>query len=156
MGYYINLTDSTFLIPAENLDSAYKALCDLNERDDLKHGGRYGGGKGRTQVWFSWMDPDYPSVCPDAESIFNALGFETSLTDDGALSLDFYDSKAGDEDKFLDAVAPFVEPGSYLSWRGEDGSIWRDIFDGKTRENQYAEITWHTYVSASAGGEGKP
>ena len=146
MGYYITLTGSSFTIPKEKLDDAYKALCELNKHDELKRGGSYGpredGSYGRTEVWFAWMDGDYPSKCKNAEEVFNALGFETSETSEGALSLDYYESKTGDEDCFLDAVAPFVDLGSTLEWRGEDGEMWRDLFNGKTRSRQSAVIGW--------------
>ena len=146
MGYYISLTGSSFTIPREKLDDAYKALCELNKHDELKRGGSYGpredGSHGQIEVWFAWMDPDYPSKCKNAEEIFAALGFDTSETSAGALSLDYYESKAGDEDYFLDAVTPFVDPGSTLEWRGEDGEMWRDLFNGKTRSRQSAVIGW--------------
>ena len=146
MGYYITLTGSSFTIPREKLDDAYKALCELNKHDELKRGGSWGqlgGGEyGRTEVWFAWMDSDYPSKCKNAEEVFNALRFDTSQTSAGALSLDCFDSKAGDEDYFLDAVTPFVDPGSALEWRGEDGEMWRDLFNGKTRSRQSAVISW--------------
>lgn len=141
MGYYITLTGSSFTIPKEELDDAYKALCELNKQLVMKRGGSYGP-LGRTGVWFAWMDSDYPSKCKNAEEVFNALGFETSETSAGELSLDYYDSKAGDEDYFLDAVTPFVDPGSTLEWRGEDGEMWRDLFNGKTRSRQSAVIGW--------------
>ena len=47
------------------------------------------------------------------------------------LYLEAYDSKAGAEDHFLEAVAPFVTPGSYIEWRGEDDTMWRQDFDGQ-------------------------
>ena len=42
MGYYVT-GEGSITIPAENLDAAYDALVELNRRDDLKTGGRYGG-----------------------------------------------------------------------------------------------------------------
>jgi len=31
------------------------------------------------------------------------------------------------EDVFTAAVAQFVEDGSFLDWRGEDGQLWREV-----------------------------
>jgi D-mannonate dehydratase len=51
------------------------------------------------------------------------------------------DSMRGDED-MLDALAPFVENGSYLQMNGEEGEIWRWVFkDGKLYSVQ-AELTF--------------
>lgn len=33
---------------------------------------------------------------------------------------------------FLKEIAPFVKAGSYIEMEGEDGGIWRWVFDGKT------------------------
>lgn len=34
------------------------------------------------------------------------------------------------------------EPGSYIEMRGEDGALWRWVFDGKTCKEITAKITW--------------
>lgn len=141
MGYYVTLTDADWGIPEEKWDAAFQALVELNKRDDLKTGGRWSGGK-RVEKWFAWMDTDYPEkALAEYEEkklphplvwVFQELGFdwETGL-DDEEFRLTYYDSKAGGEDHFLAAVAPFVRPGSYLEWRGEDGEMWRQEFDGE-------------------------
>jgi hypothetical protein len=54
---------------------------------------------------------------------------------DGSLSLVHYDSKVGQEDLFLEAIAPFATPGSYIEWKGEDGFRWRDEVDGGTLQS---------------------
>jgi hypothetical protein len=141
MGYYVTCTDSNFVIPQENLGKAYEALCALNERDDLKTGGSWSGGK-KTEKWFAWMDPDYPSTCPDAESIFRELGFETDHDSKGGLCILYYDNKSGSEDLFLEAVAPYADEGSYLVWRGEDGEMWRNVVRNGVLHTQGAVISW--------------
>lgn len=42
----------------------------------------------------------------------------------------------------FDAMAPPVEPESWIEFRGEDGSIWRWIFDGKNAWEIRPEIVW--------------
>lgn len=142
MGYYVMLDESTATIPAQNLAEAYRRLCDLNKRDDLKTGGAWSGGR-QTARWFAWMDADYPSKCPDAAAIFEMLGFYTSILEDGSLSLDEYDSKTGSEDIFLNAVSDLFAPGSFMVWRGEDGAMWRTVLGGRTAINQSPTITWN-------------
>lgn len=126
MGYYVNAFEADWVIPTENLDAAYEAMCKLNERDDLKTGGRYIGGI-MVDKWFSWMPINYPEVCKDAEEILNHLGFETDTDENGDLRICYYDSKTGAEEHFLAAIAPFSKPDSYIDWRGEDGALWRNI-----------------------------
>lgn len=42
----------------------------------------------------------------------------------------------------FDAMAPLVEPESWIEFSGEDGSIWRWVFDGKNAWEIRPEIVW--------------
>lgn len=136
MGYYINIEDSTFEIPADKLDDAYKAMCKLNESNEGKRGGSWpkpdpepsGPHDG---VWFAWMPWNYPEVCKDAQAIFEELGFYTHLDEeDGSLHIDGYDNKAGNEDLFLEAVSRFAT--GYITWRGEEGEQWMEEYGNES------------------------
>lgn len=140
MGYYVNIMEADFLIPTEHLDAAYRAMCDLNARDDLKTGGSWSGGK-QTEKWFAWMPSDYPSVCPDAASIFEELGFDVDVSKDG-LRINYYGNKTGAEEHFLNAVAPYVVSGSYIRWKGEDGALWSNNFVNGKMISKDATIQW--------------
>lgn len=123
MGYYVNTTGNDFIIPKENFEAAYKAMCDINQYDELKRGG--GGG----EKWFSWMRPNYPEVCKTIFDILDELGFDY-WTDDttGDITGVSYDNKMGNEDIFFCAIAPFVKEGSYINWNGEDHEQWQWLF----------------------------
>ena len=125
MGYYVTLIDANAVLPAAALDEAYKRLCDLNKRDELKKGGSSSGEK-----WFSWMPTDYPEQHTTAAEILGAVGF--SLYDNGAggLGVYEYDNKTGCEDVFIWAIADLFEADNYMTWRGEDGLQWRWQFGG--------------------------
>jgi hypothetical protein len=135
MGYYILLEDSDFTIKAEHLDEAYKRLCDLNLRDELKSSYTFlstrddfvgsTGLEGTPHLHFSWMKNDYPLHYKTADEIFQALGFETETLQDGSLLLFHYDSKIGSEAHFTNAVSDLAT-GS-LAWRGEDGERWKEV-----------------------------
>jgi hypothetical protein len=130
MGYYVTLIDSTAAIPADRLDECYKALCALNDRDNLKRGDAYQAGS-RTERWFAWMDANYPETCEDAKAVFEALGFECEQDEPtDPLRILSYDDKTGQEELFLSAAAPFMEPGSTMEWQGEEGERWLHKFDG--------------------------
>jgi hypothetical protein len=142
MGYYVTLTESNAVIPANKLDEAYKLLCALNERNDLKSGGVGGWTRGETpegetpidgphdKVWFSWMDWNYPETCPDAKSILKHVGFDVYVID-GDLTFGGYDDKTGCEDVFVAALAPVLASDDNRApqfvWRGEQGEFWRQI-----------------------------
>jgi len=148
MGYFVNITNQNFFVPKENFDAAYKAMCALNDRDDLKSGGSWGGNgitsdsprpEGMTYhpaKWFSWMPANYPAVCKDFLSILKELGFEYDLDDSGNLGLVHYDNKTGAEGHFFEAIAPFVQDGSFIEWRGEDGGEYRWLFTNGTCSEQ--------------------
>lgn len=142
MGYYVRLTNVDFTIPAEHLDAAYAAVCALNTTHHKeKRGGSWSGGK-ETEKWFSWMDPNYPDVCKDLVEVMEMLGFDCGIEDDGSFHIYSYDSKAGQEDLFLETLAPYVKDGSFLYWMGEDGEQWGNLYkDGKFHHAQ-AHITF--------------
>jgi len=140
MGYYVTLTDDNFVIPAEHEAAALQALKDLNKRDDLKTGGSWSGGR-QTAKWFAWMAPDYDKTVESVADVFEMLGFDTDVTDDGTHLLG-YDNKTGAEEHFLAVVAPFVEDGSFLEWRGEDGAMWRHVVENGKLHTKSATITW--------------
>lgn len=146
MGYNVNITGADFVIPADKLEPAFEALKALNKRDDIKSGRAAGtrpdGTYGIIEQYFSWMPANYDETCKDAEAVFKELGFETYLNEDGGLELTGYDSKAGDEDHFLEAVAPFVTPGSWIEWEGEDGTRWRHEFEGATITARPGRTVW--------------
>ena len=150
MGYWIEAMDVDFVIEKENLEKAYDALCELNKHDNLKYGrtGLTSKPKYSTSVsknpgkCFSWMDWNYDEIFETAQEILEELGFETILNADGDLEVHSYNSKSGSEEDFLNAVAPFAKDGSYTEWRGEDGFMWRNLFEDGVMTTQYAEIIW--------------
>ena len=87
------------------------------------------------------MDWNYDETCKSAEEIFSALGFYTEITDEGDLFIGMFSNKCGDENVFLQAVAPFVEDGSYIEWQGEDGNMWKNTFNNGKMKTQHATFS---------------
>lgn len=130
MGYYVEIVESTAYIPAHLTALAYERMCELNKRNDLKLGGSWFGGEQR-EWWFSWMDPNYPETCKDAQEVLEQLGFEVSKmievgVDGFGLKIVGYDSKTGQEDLFLCVIKDLIH--GKIKWEGEDGEKW--VFTG--------------------------
>jgi hypothetical protein len=142
MGYYVNIEAVNWLLPVVHEDAALQALKNLNDpsNDHLKRGGRFAGGK-ETAKWFSWMPEDYDKTVTTVYEVLDMLGFETEVLPEGT-RIRAYDSKTGQEDLFLETIAEFVEPGSFIEWRGEDGAAWRNDFDGKTMRTLEGRVTF--------------
>ena len=155
MGYTVTLEGSNAIIPADKLDEAYEILCNLNNYNRLKHGGnghsfdpvwREANEFGANEnVWFSWLDWNYPETCADTAAIIEQLGFGYNLDPNGLQFL-YYDNKTGSEDVFIAALAPVLAStdnvNPFFLWRGEDGEVWRQIvIDGEV-VNQSGRLTF--------------
>lgn len=148
MGHHVTITSAQFHIHPDYLDAACQALKELNKSDKGKSGINFGllpdGTRGVTGRVFSWMPADYDKTMHSVGEILEALGFAVEMTPDDGLMITEYDGPTGDEDVFLDALAPYVTAGSYLKWRSEDALLWEDHFDGFQRRT----FTGHSaYIS---------
>lgn len=140
MGYYINIDDADFCVPTESLDAAMNALRELDKRGELKVRTYFADGH-YAPSHFMWMPSDWAETTTSLRDFLALARFECSEDDDG-LRIFGFNSKAGDERLFLNAIAPFVRDGSYIIWLGEDGAKWRDRFaDGKMLSSE-ARIVW--------------
>jgi len=146
MGYYINLVSSNFEIP--ETQAVLEALKSINSQDDIKRGGSFGE---KRQFWFSWMPENYDVTVTSVKEVFELLGFEVETneiisTDKpwGTVKLIGYDNKTGQEDIFLQAVAPYVETYNHLEWRGESGEVWRDVVINGVMHRQQAKLVFDT------------
>lgn len=156
MGYYVNTTDCDFTIRRENYGEAYRLLCALNARDELKRGRRYPASLVRPEgsksiardpnVWFSWMPWNYDEVYGSAVEILNAVGFEV-VEGEGGICYVSYDCNSGCEEEFMAALAPVVEKGSYIEWQGEEpDDLYRYEFDGDKMRVLAGEVVWREAV----------
>lgn len=147
MGYFISTIDACFVLERENYGKAFRAVCELNARDELKTGGRHPATEvkpedskslGNPNVWFAWMPWDYDVTCSGIVEVFETLGFDV-IEDVRGISCLWYDGKSGAEEVFFEAVAPYVKEGSSITLQGEDGALIRYSFDGKGVEQSFGE-----------------
>lgn len=130
MGYYMEQRDSDFTIKQENIQRAWDALIKLFENGKRD---------------YSWVD---------TRSVLEAGSFRDAMEE--ARWVIYYDNNredvcgilfngekyGGDEVIILGAIAPYVENGSYIEMLGEDGEIWRWVFNDGCIEEKNAKIVW--------------
>jgi hypothetical protein len=119
MGYYAESSESNFKIPADKLESA---LAALNEWRNLFP---------EDARWF------YFSSADTLRELLEDVGFNTEMTDQG-LDVYGFDGKWFDQNKILTVLKDFVDADSYVTFIGEDHSMWQWTPEGVKE----ARITW--------------
>lgn len=125
MGYCIEQRDCKFYVVDE--EAALAAIKELAGKETMGPG------------HFSWVDTREFMAADTFEEAMDAWRWETNLYQKYIL---FNGEKLGDDKLLFDAIAPYVEAGSYIEMQGEDGAIWRWIFDGKTCREVTAKIVF--------------
>jgi hypothetical protein len=91
----------------------------------------------------AWVSSDKVLNATSFEEAINECRYGISRDSDGNINDVYFDGeKLGSDDKILDTIAPFVEKDSYIQMLGEDGSIWRWVFDGENVDEISPKIDW--------------
>ena len=124
MGYYMNQRDSNFYIKRKNVGAAHDALKCIGD--------------------VSWADSSVLKMSRSLAEAFDELRWRIEIDDDGNVDgIYFKGEKAGgDELVYFDAIAPYVKKGSFIEMAGEDGSMWRWVFNGKKCDEITPKIEW--------------
>lgn len=143
MGYCMDQRDNKFFIKADKKADALAAIKKLAETVQENGGGgvlERGGGWKRHYSWVNTKD------FVEAETLADALNewrWEIEENNDGDVNgIQFVGEKLGDDNFLFDAIAPFVQKGSFIEMQGEDGTMWRWSFTGKTCKEQDPTIIW--------------
>ena len=131
MGYCINLTDCEFGILKDNKEKALQAIKELMGKvGELRQGGD-----------FAWVSTGDVLASCSFEGAMECWRYPAESDDNGDIAyIQFDGEKLGEEHLMFQAIAPYVVAGSYLQFQGEDGSIWRWIFDGEKMIDKAATI----------------
>lgn len=128
MGYSFRIVESSFSVKRENEELAVKALAD--------------SAAAAPRVFQN----DIRRAKDNLQMALMAIGWEPEVDgDSNEISGKIYslwEKISGNELIIFDAIAPYVESGSYIYICGEDGEIWRWYFNGKNCVEQKAKITW--------------
>ena len=92
------------------------------------------------QKAFTQMDVQGTSIFADA---MRHCSWSVSLAAAGNVTGIFFEGQNwGEDEELFDAISPWVEAGSFIEMRGEDGDLWRWIFDGKSCKQVSPETVW--------------
>lgn len=112
MGYLIRQGDTMIKIRRENHELALAAI------------------KGLSKGKYSWVHSAFRTASNLVEAL-DAWCWEADFNDEGDIShLIFFGDELGDDSELFEALAPYIEVGSYITFYGEDDSTWRYVFDG--------------------------
>jgi hypothetical protein len=133
MGYYHTIIEDNFRIPAEGFAPICKHLLDsgfTNPTEAVASGKTFSGGHTQ-EVFYAWTSTEKLKKCAeenDLIGIFTEFGFEVQTDDHGGIHGLAYDNKSGDEDQLFRCIAPFMDDFQFVSYRGEDGMLYRYYF----------------------------
>lgn len=134
MGYCMEQTESSFFIANENKAHALRAIKNLAGRETIKNSGG---------PHFSWVSTDGFMKARSLEAAMAEWRWDIYEDENGNVNeIQFSGEKSGDDEILFKAIAMYVKPGSYIEMRGEDGCMWRWVFDGDTCKEKYAKVDW--------------
>lgn len=145
MGYYIDVSVNNVVIPADKVQVCLAAINGMHEKNVVMSRG--GGGEwkagSKADGWYSWVrNPGTEGF----SNLLDALGdWRWEATEDvlGSVTIEYFTGeKYGDDELLFTAIAPYIAGGGAIEFRGEDGAMWRYLFEGGEMHEQSAEISW--------------
>ncbi len=135
MGYCIRASVKAFHVKESNKRPALKAVRALHGKESVKDS---------SGSHFSWVDTNSFLKAGTLEDMLREWRWNpTTDPETGDITkLEFTGEKMGDDKLLFTALAPFVEPGGEILFRGEDGDAWKYKFDGKNMKEVTARLQW--------------
>jgi hypothetical protein len=131
MGYSMSLNEAHWSVPTDKADAALTAIKAMVRSLE---GTRYGA--------YAWVDSGEVAQATTLVEALGAWRWEAEATAAEVTITNFVGEKLGDDQDLWNAIAPFVQAGSFLHMVGEDGAHWRWSFDGQTCVEQEGKITF--------------
>lgn len=141
MGYCMGQISNDFRILEANVEKARQAIVELM-RDQSR-----GSGGSATRTWFSWMNEwDEKIHGASLHAAMTEWRWEPEWMEQqgvgDVVGVYFIGEKMGDDEIFLQTIAPFVLDGSYIEMAGEDGERWRWFFTGGNVYRQIGHVVY--------------
>jgi hypothetical protein len=140
MGYFVKCSGRV-VIESHNIQNFCLAVRMMLNDTRSMSGGTWENGK-KISHNYSWVDSDQlMAACRkfDIEKIFRCWGFDV-IKNDSAFAI-YYDNKTGDEDKFINKIAPWIKEGEII-WKGEEGESWKQEFKNGVMRTLRAQTSW--------------
>ena len=121
MSYYMEQLGHDFRISSANTAAAYGALKAWEQQEIARHPA------------YRQLGREPLNGADTLEDALAELGWTAEIDESGNITgLSFEGGKLCDEDSWLNAIAPYVQHGSRLEMRGEDGYLWCWYFNGES------------------------
>lgn len=142
MGYCMNLREESFKIKKKNVAPCLKALKELANQTLKGTGFTIINGK-KTKQQFAWVSTETFANAKTLKESLEEWRWDIEMKEDGSVDgISFSGEKIGDENHLFEAIAPYVESGSYIEMSGEDGLIWRWKFEKGKCTEEAAILDW--------------
>lgn len=135
----MDMMEAKFRILEKNQSKALKAIKALAGKETIKDS----SGK-----HYSWVETKNFVEARYIEEAMTAWRWCVTYDDsiepnaNDITDINFEGEKLGDDIILFEAIAPYVEAGSYIQMQGEDGLIWRWVFNGKTVKEVNAKLSF--------------
>jgi hypothetical protein len=142
MGYCMSQRDAKFAILKDKKEAALQALKATASNTKRMGGGSFNGATGERTYHYAWVDMSYVKATTLTEAA-RKWRWDLVEEEDGHISdIEFRGEKLGDDERFFEALAPFVEDGSFIEMEGEDGSRWKWVFKDGSVSEKHARISY--------------
>jgi len=132
MGYYMDQIEADFEIKHDLQEKALEAIKNLASGSDSPR-----------HLHYAWVNDGEYCDAKDLDTAMDAWRWHVERNEDGDIDyISFEGEKLGDDEILFNAIAPYVTQGSYIQMSGEEGCIWRWVFDGEKCAEIYPKIEW--------------
>lgn len=133
--YSVVQTDSKFVIKRDKVFDAYREVLIL---------GTGANNKNLSDIQLGWIMDKLPAIRRLSVVVEYGWGFEMGHDPDGDINGIYYSfsSLTGEEERLFNAIAPFVEDGSFIEMKGEDDKTWRWVFKNGKVEKVFPKLKW--------------
>lgn len=149
MGYFVELVDCNVFIPKTSFESACTHLKNVEFLTDFDHmnggGWDYIDNQKKREHWYSWVNMQELRTAietNDLPKVFESFRFVVILNNNGDIYNLGFHGKIGDEEHLLHSLKSFFREGDYLQWRGEEGELWKVVFENGCINFYDANIIW--------------
>lgn len=142
MGYCVTADIGNIVFSLENSKRALDAINALHTERAMVLYGAVRDSSGMHYAWVNYPKEGFKTL---EEALYGWRYSTYTARDTGAVMVESFEGeKFGDDEVLWATLAKFVEPSEHatITWRGEDGHMWRyQISDGILHE-QTATISW--------------